>query len=304
MCTGASVRAVSDATKEHLRFECRPVSSACALGAGASAKGSEGSMAEGEKLKSRTWSGRGLAQAELRRSEIGYRSVADPDAAGISRAITQSKIRATTLPEECGTALTIYLSRTAWQRDTQYAQPIAVRSHAALRNIPLSVSNFVPIRTQLIDATTGDKAMRLTLSPLFVALRSQRYRNESIRADRVAVGTPVPGAPRGAGCVRNSMLVQPTIGLCEATGTMQIVTTGPIDDIPLTLCPPVAAEGILDTQTDLDANPNRYTEVVVRTHHTRLLQAHGVSAQMQRHRRGRAERLTTLRQRRLIEQVA
>ncbi|MBE7191089.1 MAG: AMP-binding protein, partial [Gordonia polyisoprenivorans] len=178
---------------------------------------------------------------------------------------------ATTLPAIIGTALTIYLSRMTGQRDIQFALPVAARTVAALRKTPLPVSNVVPIRTQLTDAITVGEALRATQSSMLGALRHQRYRYEDIRADLAAAGTPVPATPGVAGPVLNLMLIKPTVRFGEATGTVQIVSTGPIDDISLTIYPRAAADGTLDTQIDLDANPNRYTEAGARTHHARFL---------------------------------
>ncbi|MGZ8176957.1 amino acid adenylation domain-containing protein [Williamsia sp. SKLECPSW1] len=177
----------------------------------------------------------------------------------------------TTLPAIVGTALTIYLARITGERDVQFALPVAARTVAALKNTPLPVSNVVPIRTQLTDATTTGEVLRATQASMLGALRHQRYRYEDIRADLAAAGTPVPATPGVAGPVLNLMLIKPTVRFGEATGTVQIVSTGPIDDISLTIYPRAAVDGTLDTQIDLDANPNRYTEDEARAHHARFL---------------------------------
>ncbi|MFD0838849.1 non-ribosomal peptide synthetase [Williamsia serinedens] len=177
----------------------------------------------------------------------------------------------TTLPAIIGMALTVYLSRMTGQRDVQFALPVAARTVAALRKTPLPVSNVVPIRTQLSDETSVGEALRATQSSMLGALRHQRYRYEDIRADLAAAGTPVPATPGVAGPVLNLMLIKPTVRFGDATGTVQIVSTGPIDDISLTIYPRAGADGTLETQIDLDANPNRYTEAEARTHHARFL---------------------------------
>ncbi|MEH3154956.1 MAG: amino acid adenylation domain-containing protein [Gordonia paraffinivorans] len=179
--------------------------------------------------------------------------------------------QATTLPAVIAAALTIYLSRMTGQRDVQLALPVAARTVAALRKTPLPVSNVVPIRTQLSDEITVAEALRATQSSMLGALRHQRYRYEDIRADLAAAGIPVPATPGVAGPVLNLMLTTPTVRFGEATGTVQIVSTGPIDDISLTIYPRAGADGSIDTQIDLDANTNRYTEDEARAHHARFL---------------------------------
>ncbi|MFD0924688.1 non-ribosomal peptide synthetase [Williamsia deligens] len=177
----------------------------------------------------------------------------------------------TTLPAVIGTVLTIYLSRMTGQRDVQIALPVAARTVAALRKTPLPVSNVVPIRTQLSGDTTVADALRATQSSMLGALRHQRYRYEDIRADLAAAGTPVPATPGVTGAILNLMLIEPTVRFGDATGTVQIISTGPIDDLSVTIYPRVTADGTLATQVDLDTNPHRYTADETRTHHARLL---------------------------------
>lgn len=155
-----------------------------------------------------------------------------------------------------GTELMVYLARRSGQRHVQFAPPVAARAVAALRKTPLPMSNVFPNWAQLSRETDLPEKLRMRRWSILGALLLRRYRYEDIRADLAAAGTPVPTTPGVAGPVLHLTLIRP-IRFAQATGTTQIISTGPIENISLTVYPRAVTDGTFDTQVDLDASLNR-----------------------------------------------
>ena len=175
------------------------------------------------------------------------------------------------LPAIIAAALAIYVERMTAQTDVVIALPVAARTTAALRTTTLPVSNIAPIRTPIAPTDTVRDVLVATQASMIGALRHQRYRYEDMVRDQQPDSTAAGIAPGVSGPVLNLMLFEPSIRFGEAVGTIQIVTTGPVDDIALTLYYRVAPDETIDIQLDLDANPRRYTATETSDHHRRIL---------------------------------
>ncbi|MBT0565916.1 non-ribosomal peptide synthetase [Williamsia sp. CHRR-6] len=193
------------------------------------------------------------------------------DAAQTADLTAAEKAAGTSLPAIISTAVAVYLARMTGRRDVSIALPVAARTTAALRTTPLPVSNVVPIRTALSAEATVSDALAATSASLMGALRHQRYRYEDIRADHAAAqGIPVAGAVV-AGPVVNLMLVVPSVQFGAAVGTVRVLSTGPVDDIAITVYHgDTGAEPTL--YLDIDANPHRYTRTEAAAHHRRIIE--------------------------------
>ncbi|MFC7449655.1 non-ribosomal peptide synthase/polyketide synthase [Rhodococcus daqingensis] len=169
-------------------------------------------------------------------------------------------------------AVAAYLSRLTGEDDIALSLPVSARTTAKLRRSGGMVSNVVPLRLTVADDTTsadliGDVALELT-----GALRHQRYRHEDIRRDAGS-----GSARRGFfGPAINIMMFHNEIRLGELVGRLNVLTTGPVEDISVNIYPSVAGSR---AHIDFEANPNLYTEAELRGHHARFLEFFGAFAE-------------------------
>ncbi|WP_369028517.1 hypothetical protein, partial [Nocardia farcinica] len=94
------------------------------------------------------------------------------------------------------------------------------------------------------------------------ALRHQRFRGEEVA--RIAQRGPEAG---GFGPAVNIMNFRAGVDLGAATGTLHLLSTGPVADLALNIYP--AAESGL--RVEWEGNPNRYTRAELIAHHRRFL---------------------------------
>jgi amino acid adenylation domain-containing protein len=184
----------------------------------------------------------------------------------------------TSLPAIIATALAVYTARMTSQDDVVIALPVAARTTAALRTATLPVSNIAPIRVPVATADSVLDVLAATQSSMIGALRHQRYRYEDMLRDQQPDASSLGLAPGVSGPVLNLMLFEPSVRFGDAVGTIQIVTTGPVDDLALTLYYRVAPDETIDIQLDLDTNPRRYTDTETAAHHQRILRMIGTVA--------------------------
>ncbi|MBC2639974.1 MULTISPECIES: non-ribosomal peptide synthetase [unclassified Rhodococcus (in: high G+C Gram-positive bacteria)] len=157
-----------------------------------------------------------------------------------------------------------YLARMSGEDDVTLSLPVSARTTAALRRSGGMVSNVVPLRIASAGArTVGDLVSRTRLA-MSGALRHQRYRHEDIRAD---LGLS-PSGPRLFGPPVNIMLFSEEIELGALKGHLQVLSSGPIEDLLVNLYR-YGPRGQL--HLDFKANPRLYSPDDVEGHHTRFL---------------------------------
>ncbi|MBM4635746.1 AMP-binding protein [Rhodococcus hoagii] len=160
-----------------------------------------------------------------------------------------------------------YLARTTGAHTVSLSLPVAARTTAASRRTSGSVSNVVPLVVRIDEDDTVEALVRRVQLELTGALRHQRYSYAAMLAD-------LPdGDGRGSiggvfGPVVNVMAFARDLQFGDVVGEMTVLSTGPIDDLSLTVYPGSAGGGL---RVDLEANPVRYSECSLRRHHRRFL---------------------------------
>ncbi|WP_051637413.1 non-ribosomal peptide synthase/polyketide synthase [Rhodococcus sp. UNC363MFTsu5.1] len=162
-------------------------------------------------------------------------------------------------------AVAAYLSRLTGEDDIALSLPVSARTTAKLRRSGGMVSNVVPLRLAVADDTTSADLIGEVALELTGALRHQRYRHEDIRRDAGS-----GGARRGFfGPAINIMMFHSEIRLGELIGRLNVLTTGPVEDISVNIYPSVAGSR---AHIDFEANPNLYSAEELRGHHARFLE--------------------------------
>ncbi|WP_067838203.1 non-ribosomal peptide synthetase, partial [Nocardia lijiangensis] len=162
-------------------------------------------------------------------------------------------------------AFACYLGRLTDRDDVVLSLPVTARTTAAMRRSAGMLSNIVPLRLSLAEATWGD-LLRATRVQVAGALRHQRYRHEDIRRDAEHDGRPARRALFGP--LANIMLFRSDLTLGTTTGRYHVLSTGPVEDLSLNVY-----YGERDrVHVDFEANPNLYAADVLSRHHARFVQ--------------------------------
>ncbi|QBJ95977.1 non-ribosomal peptide synthetase [Rhodococcus sp. ABRD24] len=164
-------------------------------------------------------------------------------------------------------AFAAYLARVSGARDIALSLPVSARTTAALRHSAGSVSNVVPLVVHLDPSDTVDDLVRRVQLELTGALRHQRFRYDAmLQAMPDSDGRGSVGGVFGP--VVNVMQFSRELRFGDVVGEMSILSTGPVDDLSLTVYPGVAGRS---TRVDFEANPSRYTDAALGRHHSRFL---------------------------------
>jgi len=161
------------------------------------------------------------------------------------------------------TALTAaYCQRFGGQGEAVVGVPFMGRLGSASARVPAMVMNVLPLRVPALpDARIAD-FMQTMVRALLRGRRHGRYRGEQLRRDLGLIG----GQRRLHGPLIN---VQPFYRPAVLTGTrasMQILGTGPVDDITLGF----RGDGTQALDLEIEANPDLYASADVAAHATRL----------------------------------
>ncbi|TSE01724.1 amino acid adenylation domain-containing protein [Skermania sp. ID1734] len=157
-----------------------------------------------------------------------------------------------------------YLGGIAGTDDVTMSLPVSARTTSKLRASGGVISNVVPLRLRPGPTVNIGEYIHTVHNQLAGALRHQLYRHEDMRRD----------AGRGAeergffGPMANIMLFHSQIRLGTATGALNVISTGPVEDLSLNVYQSVAGTS---THVDFEANPNRYTSDELTGHHQRFL---------------------------------
>ncbi|WP_280216199.1 non-ribosomal peptide synthetase [Nocardia cyriacigeorgica] len=159
-------------------------------------------------------------------------------------------------------ALAGYLARMTATPEVTLSLPVTARTTAVLRRAGGMVNNVVPLRVG--TGPTGSIAELLAgaRSELSGALRHQRFRGEEVA--RIARRGPDAG---GFGPAVNIMNFRADVDLGDATGTLHLLSTGPVADLAFNIYP-AADTGL---RVEWEGNPNRYTRAELAAEHGRFL---------------------------------
>ncbi|MBB5917007.1 amino acid adenylation domain-containing protein [Nocardia transvalensis] len=160
-------------------------------------------------------------------------------------------------------ALACYVRAVTGSADVVLSLPVSARTTVALRRSAGVVSNVVPIRIRFDHATTVRDVVKAAELQITGALRHQRYRHDDIRRDC--------GYSRDArgffGPMVNIMLFHSELRFGSLTGSLNVLSTGPVEDLSVNLYNGAGNR----IHIDFEANPRLYTGTELDRHHHRFL---------------------------------
>ncbi len=160
-----------------------------------------------------------------------------------------------------------YCRRISGEAEAVIGVPFMGRLGSVSARVPAMVMNVLPLRVaathDTVDAYVRDIAMRLMRGR-----RHGRYRGEQLRRDLGLIG----GQRRLHGPLVNVQPFYRPLQLAGVTATLEVLSTGPVDDATLGF----RGDGTAVLDLEIEANPALYTPTQVQAHAARLL--HFVSA--------------------------
>ncbi|MEV6772060.1 amino acid adenylation domain-containing protein [Nocardia sp. NPDC051030] len=160
-------------------------------------------------------------------------------------------------------ALACYVRAVTGTQDVVLSLPVSARTTVALRRSGGVVSNVVPIRVQFSGSDTVADTVRAVELQITGALRHQRYRSDDIRRDC--------GYSRDArgffGPMVNLMLFHSELKFGSLVGSLNVLSTGPVEDLSINLYNGVGNR----IHIDFEANPRLYGDAELTMHHGRFL---------------------------------
>ncbi|MQY17212.1 non-ribosomal peptide synthetase [Nocardia macrotermitis] len=160
-------------------------------------------------------------------------------------------------------ALACYVRAVTGNQDVVLSLPVSARTTVALRRSAGVVSNVVPIRVRFDPATTLRDVVKAAELQITGALRHQRYRSDDIRKD-----CGYSRDSRGFfGPMVNIMLFHSELHFGSLVGTLNVLSTGPVEDLSINLY-----NGSGDRiHVDFEANPLLYDVDELAVHHGRFV---------------------------------
>ncbi len=163
-----------------------------------------------------------------------------------------------------------YCRRISGEAEAVIGVPFMGRLGSVSARVPAMVMNVLPLRVaathDTVDAYVRDIAMRLMRGR-----RHGRYRGEQLRRDLGLIG----GQRRLHGPLVNVQPFYRPLQLAGVTATLEVLSTGPVDDVTLGF----RGDGTAVLDLEIEANPTLYTSTQVQAHAARLL--HFVSAALE-----------------------
>lgn len=160
------------------------------------------------------------------------------------------------------TAVSLYLHRMTGEQNVSLALPVTARRGKLAKSTPSMLSNIVPVRLNMAPGATVQELVAAMGGKLRNSLIHQRARYESMSGQGGYLGPSV-----------NILPVLEDITFGTATGTMNILSTGPIDDLSVivhgmgqgpsgSVTVQFAAAAELYTQPSLDQHLNRFVQLL------------------------------------------
>ena len=168
------------------------------------------------------------------------------------------------------TSAALYLHRITGEREVSVALPVTARRGKLAKSTPSMLSNILPIRTSLDPGATIRDTVTAVGATLRGALIHQRFRYEDLSAQGGYLGPSV-----------NILPVLEDISFGSARGTMNILSTGPIDDLSIVihgLDAGAAAPGQPAATVQFEANAALYTAAQLQEHLDRFVRLLGAVA--------------------------
>jgi len=155
-----------------------------------------------------------------------------------------------------------YCRRISGEAEAVIGVPFMGRLGSVSARVPAMVMNVLPLQVAAthdsVDAYVRDIAMRLMRGR-----RHGRYRGEQLRRDLGLIG----GQRRLHGPLVNVQPFYRPLQLAGVAATLEVLSTGPVDDVTLGF----RGDGSAVLDLEIEANPTLYTPAQVQAHAARLL---------------------------------
>ncbi|CAN7485074.1 amino acid adenylation domain-containing protein [Arthrobacter sp. LjRoot14] len=162
------------------------------------------------------------------------------------------------------TAASLYVHRITGERDVSLALPVTARRGKLAKSTPSMLSNIVPIRMGIAPGASVGETITAMGAKLRGALIHQRFRYENLAAQSGYVGPSV-----------NILPALDAISFGPARGTMNILSTGPIDDLSIIVHGLGQGGGVT---VQFEANAELYTAPQLEQHLDRFVRILGAVA--------------------------
>ncbi|MCW4352546.1 non-ribosomal peptide synthase/polyketide synthase [Hoyosella sp. YIM 151337] len=161
-------------------------------------------------------------------------------------------------------AFAVYLSRMTGEKDVTVSSIMLGRVNKQQRDAGGTFANTFPLRVSVEAGETIEELLQAVHSEQLGTLRHQRFGVEEIRHE-IGLGD----SPRRLlGPIVNPMLFDQNIDLGDIVGEFTILTSGPVEDLLVNIYP---RGNPVRTHVDFRANPNLYTDELLREHHQRYM---------------------------------
>ncbi|MCC7633951.1 non-ribosomal peptide synthetase [Stenotrophomonas rhizophila] len=163
-----------------------------------------------------------------------------------------------------------YCRRISGAAEAVIGVPFMGRLGSVSARVPAMVMNALPLRVAAAQGSVDDYVRDIALR-LVRGRRHGRYRGEQLRRDLGLIG----GQRRLHGPLVNVQPFYRPLQLAGVTATLEVLSTGPVDDVTLGF----RGDGTAVLDLEIEANPTLYTPGQVQAHAARLL--HFVSAALE-----------------------
>jgi amino acid adenylation domain-containing protein len=172
---------------------------------------------------------------------------------------------ASTAPAVVLASVAIYLHKMTAERDIGLSLPVTARRGALAKSVPSMMSNVVPVRFTVSPEATVRNTVASAAAALRISLIHQRFRLENLNSRTSYSGPSV-----------NILPVVEGIEFGSASGSMNILSTGPIDDLSIVIhgLQPAGDTHGGDTGTvtlQFEANAELYSRAAIEEHLQRLI---------------------------------
>lgn len=206
----------------------------------------------------------GLSRVVAAPSSLNLRRNGDPSAEAGARLEAAAERLGTNRTGLVIAAFGAYVAAVSGREQVSLSVPVAARTTAALRGSTGMTANVLPVPVRAGSGATVSDIIDGTGLDLRNGLRHQLYPAARMEAPTLREG--VVGSTFGD--TINIMMFSSALTLGEAAGTLNLLTSGPAEDVAVTVYE--SEQGAL--RIDMEANPATYTVADLDAHYVRFME--------------------------------
>lgn len=162
-------------------------------------------------------------------------------------------------------AIAIYIRKLSSSNDLLLTLPVSARLNAAARSTPTMLANELPLRLNMSAHSSFRDLVQDVTRNLGFVLTHQRYRGEALHREQQRGGAHT----RLGGPVINVISFDQEVRFGDCVTVPHYLSTGPVEDLLIGCYGRADGSGL---QLFFDANPERYSQLDLKTHQDRFLQ--------------------------------